>query len=103
MVLRNKTSGKALGVSYTEDGLKQCFNKFGKSLYYKHAFLKEGRIQGDKRISPWIIVERFEPRNHHSKGNQVAEYLWISKALKMLYTPNESKKQYFAQNSGHLA
>ena len=103
MVLRNKKSGKALGVSYTEDGLKQCFNKFGKSLYYKHAFIREGRVQGDTRKSPWIVVEKFEPRNHKTKNNQVAEYLWISKALKMLYTPNATKKQYFARNSGSLA
>lgn len=40
---------------------------------------------GDTSMSPKVYAEQFIPKDHKNIGNQIAEYLWISKAMKMLY------------------
>ena len=88
--------GRALNVSYSENGLKWTANKLGKLLYFENAFLvqKDGRpsFQGkDLKRSKQVIVEEFVPRDHifNSKiqiEDQKAEYLWINKGLNLLYS-----------------
>lgn len=101
VVLRDRR-GKALNVSYSIDGLKWTANKFGKLLYYKNCYLGHEEVspgnwrpvfRGKMEKSPNVVVEKFVPRDHHNLGNQIAEYFWVQKAMKMLYhVPNEPEE-----------
>lgn len=93
VVLRNKY-GKALAVSYTEDGVKWACNKFGKLLYFDDAYLRHRKmddgtwapyVKGELKKSPDVTTEKFIPVDHKRLSNQIAEYFWVNKALKMLY------------------
>ena len=86
--------GKALNVSYSEDGLKWTINKYGKSLYHEDAYLcrntdrllfkgKSLARRGDVCVLPFI------PKDHivgtiMDHDAQKAEYLWCNKALHLL-------------------
>lgn len=85
MVLRDKRSGAALNVSYSEYGLTWTTNKVGRLLYYNKAFLSSGKKVGDLKPSPHVYIEKFVPRNHTSTSSQVAEYTWVKKATHLLY------------------
>lgn len=102
LILRDRRTHKALGVGYGMDGITQVTNKHGKLLYYKNARIsgewKDGipngqwlpKVVGDTTPSEKVYVEKFIPRNHKLIDNQVAEYLWVDKAMRMLYTPNRN-------------
>ena len=86
--------GKALNVSYSEDGLKWTTNKFAKSLYYENAYLfqtdKGPQFKGNMKRKANVMVSAFIPKDHilGSRMNhdaQKAEYLWCNKALHLLY------------------
>lgn len=107
-VLRNE-KGVALNVSYTEEGLKWTCNKYGRSLYYRDAYVVNGKIVGkDLRPSKSIRVEKFVPTNFdpyvrdssgepivdNQTGNNVlhsgnvfkqsAEATWVEKAIRLI-------------------
>lgn len=94
VVLRHAKSRKALGVSYSVDGLKWTTDPLGRSLYFNRAILKHNKIgnhyipyfTGDLSKRKDVIVETFVPEDHRSAVNQKAELLWCDKALRMLYT-----------------
>lgn len=68
-------------------------DKHGKFIYFKKARRVRREVNGktflefigDTDMNPNLYVEQFVPRDHKNLGNQIAEYLWISKAMKMLY------------------
>jgi len=88
-VLRNKFTGQALGVSYTEEGLMLISNKKGRLLAYKNAYLKRENdkviIVGNTSRNPNVIVEDFKPRRFNNPEFNKHEILWIDKALKLHY------------------
>lgn len=83
MVLRRKKDKVALNVSYTEVGLKFTCNKNGKLLYFKKAFMKNGKFEGDLVKSDDVYVERFFPSTPvgSSRNYTIAECTWLVKAL----------------------
>ena len=92
-VLRDQ-SGKALGVSYTEQGLKYVTATDGSLPYYRKAFLStridefgdtEIYIRGDTRKSTRVKVEKFVPTDQRSGKLMRAEIQAADKALRMLY------------------
>lgn len=119
-VLRRKKTGEPLNVSYSKQGLKWTADKNRNLLYFRSAQLRHKKdIEGNWMPYFWkygsegleksndIIVEQFVPRDHYKIGEdgkitntldprlQVAEYLFTSKALKMLYwVPTEDKIVY---------
>lgn len=105
-ILRSK-SGKGLGVSYSEEGLKLTANKGGKLLYYRDAYLRHKKddsgqwipyLDGDLTPSDKVYVEKFVPKDHKRKDFQIAEFRWVDKAHKMLYSNNLHKD--FALGNG---
>lgn len=95
--------GKALGVSYTEEGLKNLMSSKGDMYYYKDAYfantkdsylkLRKGKVL---EINRSLIVEDFIPHDHIltidgnrklHRGRQSAEIKCIDRALRMLYVP----------------
>lgn len=56
---------------------------------FERAFVSRGKITSTHvdgyKPSEQVYVEQFVPRNHKDTRAQVAEYLWVDKALKMLY------------------
>lgn len=87
-VLREKRNDKALNVSYSPDGLKLTANKAGKLRYYKNAFfVTDGEIRGDMTPSRSVYIEKFVPKDHTNRSNQIAEFLWIDKAMKLYRLP----------------
>ena len=88
--------GRALNVSYSEEGLKWTANKLGKLLYFEDAFLiqKDGKptFQGKNlKRSKNIFVEEFVPMDHKFNNkilieDQKAEFLWINKGIRLLYS-----------------
>lgn len=56
---------------------------------FKRAFISKGKIQSvsadGMEPSNAVYVERFVPTNQKTESAQVAEYLWLNKALKMCY------------------
>lgn len=109
-VIRRKKSMEPLNISYSRVGLRWTTDRFRNLLYFKNAqlrhkvtvtgehvpyFYKRGNDGLEKNSN--VIIEKFIPMDHYrvdSNGNitntldsrlQVAEYLMVSKALKMLY------------------
>lgn len=103
-VLRDKKTGTALNVSYSEDGLKWTTNATGRLLYYDNAHIvpivdlkssiKENRtvishisINGYGEVprkSDKVYVEKFVPTNQPTLKGQIAEYTWVDKAFRLL-------------------
>lgn len=104
-VLRDKKTGTALNVSYSEDGLKWTTNATGKLLYYENARistivnLKRSLAENTTvishvtitsndgtapRKSDKVYVERFVPTNQPAVKGQIAEYTWTDKAFRLL-------------------
>lgn len=56
---------------------------------FERAFVSNGRIVSSSvdgyKPSNAVYMEEFVPIDHKDPKAQVAEYLWIDKALKMLY------------------
>jgi len=89
--------GKALNVSYTDQGLRYTCNKFAKLLYFDNAFIvaKDGipSIKGILNKSKDVYVEDFIPRDHFITTKirwidldaQRAEFLWVNKGMALLY------------------
>lgn len=99
-VLRERRSGRALNVSYSEDGLRWTVNKLGRSLYYRDAIMRlNSKTKFPELVTKRktleknrdVFVEKFIPKNHWKPNgklniaNQVAELLWIDKALRLCY------------------
>lgn len=84
-VLRRKKDGMALNVSYTPEGLIWTSNKLGRALFYRRAFVSQGRIVGDLRASDDVYVERFKPvvTVGMPKDFAEAERTWLAKALRL--------------------
>lgn len=91
--------GKALNVSYSEEGLQWTATKT-RFHYFKNARpqtvmsgdTKFVKFVGDTNLSDQVYVERFNPRDHIVGGkinteDQVSEYLWVDKALRLMYLP----------------
>lgn len=84
-VLRRKSDGFALNVSYSPEGLKWTANKLGRALAYKRAFIKSGKITGDLEPSKAVYIEKFVPRNQPTEQAQVVEFTWVDKAIRLIY------------------
>lgn len=56
---------------------------------FERAFVSRGKISSvhpdGYKPSGAVYMEPFVPINHKDTKAQVAEYLWVNKALKMLY------------------
>jgi hypothetical protein len=98
--IRDNT-GKLLNVSYTEEGLKWTFDKFGRPLYYSFpetVFTNYGylnaRFVGTMQINPNITIEDYSPTNHFDSKDrliihkQKAEVLYCDKALRLMFPMN---------------
>lgn len=96
-VLRDKITGNALHVSYTEDGLKYATNPItGKLVYYSNAkferrYDSQGNITrvdigGDLTMNPNVFVEKFIPTDHTILRSQLAEYTAVDRGYRLLYT-----------------
>ena len=107
MVMRDR-SGKAIDVSFTEDGLRWVMDRNSRLLYYRNAYLKVRKpgdsedtpmwyIVGDTRKNPNITIEKFVPKDHiyigedgrlvsggDKSAKQKAEKLRIKKAQCLL-------------------
>ena len=107
VVMRDR-NGKAIEVSFSEDGLRWTMDRNSRLLYYRDAYLKvrkpgEGDdiprwyIVGDTRKNPSITIEKFVPKDHIFIGDngrlvssparvarQKAEKLRIKKAQCLL-------------------
>lgn len=87
VVLRRKRDNVALNVSFTVQGLKWTCNKLGRALMFRRAFVSQGRIvpapNTKLELATDVYVEKFIPRNHETEEAQVAEYMWINKALRL--------------------
>lgn len=91
-VLRQKRDDKPLNVSYTTEGLKWTQNKTGRFIYFKQnvkpvfnhdkgILILKGK---DTRISPYLYVENYVPKNHENNPYlQKCEVQWLDKANKM--------------------
>lgn len=82
-VLRDAKTNQALGVSYTEDGLKTIANKTGRYLYFKNV-TKATQIAHGKK-SNRVYSEKFIPRNFEDNTLMKAETHWVKAALHKLY------------------
>ena len=98
VVLRDGRTGKALNVSYTEDGLKYTTSLGGQLLYFKNARLKVITrdnqttfvgVEGDLEKSKSVYVEKFVPTDKKNPRDQIAEYTWTDKAYRLLLAQNE--------------
>lgn len=84
-------NGRILNVSYTEEGLKYTLSRDGRYIYFKNAQLvldyKTNRLyfKGNTAKNPSLTVERFIPKNHSIVSNQLAEYRFVYKALRLCY------------------
>jgi len=78
-VLRDKSTHKALGISYTEDGLKTIANKMGKYIYFSNVNKLQDISKGKK--SDKVYSEKFIPRDFENRSLQTAEMHWVEAAL----------------------
>ena len=83
LVLREKGTGKALGVSYTEDGLKTLANKTGRYIYFKNVNNIKDIPKGIK--SDKVYVEKFIPREFNNSFLNKTEAHWIECAKHKIY------------------
>lgn len=98
--VREKTTivypGKALGVSYSEEGLKYVCNNRGDMLYFKDALYSDINSWNSPTLkrSNKVYVEDFVPMDHivknHKgeyldKNNQTSEIMATDKALRLYY------------------
>jgi len=84
VVMREKSTGKALGLAYTEEGLRATANKNGVYLYCK------GRVNNyfdalSAKKSDKIIVEKFVPKQFDNPTLSKIEMHWVEAAIKKLY------------------
>lgn len=88
VVMRDKWTKKPLGVAMTEDGLKYVCNKLGKALYFKNAFFRNGRLEGQLSVSNKIYVEKFNPIIDKNYEFINEEANWMHKCNKLLSLDN---------------
>lgn len=108
-VLRRKSDGMALNVSYSADGLRWTADKNCRLLFFQNARL-ETRSQDNKVIpyfkglsknglerSNHVFVEKFDPTDHFYPNSeklnarlQSMEYIQTHKGLKLLYNVEPS-------------
>lgn len=82
-VLRDKKTHKALGIAYSEDGLKTIANKSGRYLYFDNVTSLKDIPKGHK--SNRVYSEKFIPREFSDSSLRSAEMHWIETALHKSY------------------
>lgn len=82
-VLREKSTGKALGISYTEEGLKTIANKTGRYVYFTNVTNIKNISLGKK--SNKVYVEDFVPRTFSNNQLNKAEIHWLEAAKFKIY------------------
>lgn len=82
-VLREKSTSKALNVSYTEEGLKTTANKTGRYVYFSNVTNIKDLPMGKK--SNKIYVEDFVPRTFTNNQLNKAEIHWLEAAKFKIY------------------
>lgn len=115
VVMRDR-SGKAIEVSFTEDGLRWTMDRNSRLIYYRNAYLRvrqpdetgvpQWYIEGDTRKNPNIIIEKFVPKDHifigdngklvtsrEREARQQAEKLRIKKAQCLLKIQTREARQ----------
>lgn len=75
VVLRDRKTLKALGISFTEEGLRGVANKNGIYLYCKNRTSNFNEARTAQR-SPEVIVEKFTPRDFNDRHLATAEIHW---------------------------
>tara|TARA_R110000850_G_scaffold11713_2_gene40110 strand:+ start:1377 stop:1697 length:321 start_codon:yes stop_codon:yes gene_type:complete len=88
VVLRDKRTHKALGVSYTEDGLRSIGNKLGVYVYCKGRVTDFGVALGAPK-SEKVYVEKFVPRDFDNKLLTKCEIHWVNAAKYKLYSQSK--------------
>lgn len=108
VVLRKKTKngpGRALNVSYSEEGLKYTMDKYGTLIACKRAKLvKEGDkliIKGNTSLPNNVYIEKFIPQDHVNLRDQLVEFVMSNRALKLLYA-TEQVDNFAQKNQGNL-
>ena len=90
--LREKKSGKLLGIGFTEDGLSMIANKIGRIPYYNNGyFASDGSSvvkTGDLSKSSKVRVGKFIPKDHKNTYLFKCELLWIRHAQMLLKNKN---------------
>lgn len=85
--LRDRKSGRILGLSYTEEGLKWTANKSGRLLYFNGAVLKPSLqgvvVVGDTSPSSKVVVEPYVRKRHKNSFENNFEEFWACKARHM--------------------
>ena len=88
--LREKKSGKLLGIGFSEEGLGMIANKIGKIPYYNNGyFASNGKAvikMGDLSKSSKVEVGKFIPTDHGNTYLFKCELLWIKQAQMLLKT-----------------
>jgi hypothetical protein len=122
-VIRRKKNNEPLNVSYSKFGLRWTTDRERNLLYFKRAQLRHKKdIEGNMIPYFWkygvdgleksndIYVEQFIPRDHYKIAEdgsitktldsrlQVAEYMFTSKALKMLYWVPQQDELVYSSN-----
>jgi hypothetical protein len=85
-VLRD-SSGVALNVSYSPEGLQWSAGNDGKMLSVQSGYISRGtKVILDP--TPKGVIELFRPKNRKWKKAQMAELSAVRRAYRLLYTPN---------------
>lgn len=87
--MRDKKTGRILGLSYSVDGLKWTANKTGRLLFFNNAVLKPSNagviVVGDTRPSNKVVIEPYQRRRHQSHAENNFEEFWACKARHMAH------------------
>lgn len=85
--------GRALNVSYTEDGLKYTMDKYGTLIACKNAklVLEDGKLNivGNTNLPHNVYIEKFVPQEHQNLRDQLVEFMMSNRALKLLYATDQ--------------
>lgn len=101
-VLRDRQTGMALNTSFTKEGLKWSTDRMGRLIMYPKGRLVVDTVDGETKLeirgnltpSNRVYTELFTPKTHTSSRNQIAEYQWSNKALKLMYRVAEPRQQF---------
>lgn len=85
--MRDKRTGRILGLSYSVDGLKWTANKSGRLLYFNGAVLKPTdngvQVVGDTSPSEKVVIEPYTRKSHNNRFENNFEEFWACKAFHM--------------------
>lgn len=91
LVLRDATTKRALGVAYSEDGLRAIANKNGVYLYCQGRVTDYFKARTAPKASN-VLVEKFMPKNFLNPSLATSEIAWVLAAEKKL---NSNKSHYY--------